>query len=274
LAQVYARFGVDVTLVESSDQLMVGEDPRVAAALATVLAGDGIDVRLGARVVAASPVSRGARLDLDDGQAIEVERVLVAVGRTPNTAGIGIETLGLEVSGKGLAIDERCRVHGLDHVWAAGDVTAIVPYTHGANYQAKVVAANLFGTGMTADYRAIPRAVYTDPAVASVGLGRVTAAQRGVDAISSMVELSDTPRAGSDGESDGEARLVLTADRERRVLVGAAAIGPHVDEWIGQATLAIHADVSLSVLADLVYPFPTYSEAFGPALEQLMGQIG
>ncbi|MBA3281850.1 MAG: NAD(P)/FAD-dependent oxidoreductase [Acidimicrobiia bacterium] len=178
------------------------------------------------------------------------------------------------MSGQGLPIDERCRVQGVDHVWAAGDVTAIVPFTHGANYQAKVVAANLFGSGMTADYRAIPRAVYTDPAVASVGVDQVTAAERGVDAVTSMVDLSDTPRAASDGESDGAGRLVLTADRERRVLVGAAAIGPHVDEWIGQATLAIHAEVTLSVLADLVHPFPTYCEAYGPAVEQLIGQIG
>lgn len=272
LAQVYARFGVEVTLVESGGQLLSGEDRNVADALASVLAEDGIDVRLGTRVVAASPGAFAARLHLDDGQSLDVERVLVAVGRTPNTAGIGLESLGLTVDGKGLPIDERCRVQGLEHVWAAGDVTAIVPYTHGANYQAKVVAANVFGKGMIADYRAIPRAVYTEPAVASVGIDHIVADERGIDTICSAVDLTGTARAGSDGEGHG--LLLLTADRTRRVLVGAAAIGAHADEWIGQATLAIHADVPLSVLAELVHPFPTYGEAYGPAVEKLIDQIG
>ncbi len=271
LAQVYARFGVEVTLIESQAQLLSGEDRSVADLLASVLTGDGVDVRLGCGVVAASSGSRGARLDLDDGHVVDVERVLVAVGRTPNTAGIGLESLGLEVEGKELPIDERCRVRGLDHVWAAGDVTAVVPYTHGANYQAKVVAANLFGKGMVADYRAIPRAVYTDPPVASVGVGHDVAGGRGIDVICSSVDLAETPRAGSDGSSSG--RLVLTADRTRRVLVGAAAMGPGADELIGQATLAIHADVPLSVLAGMVHPFPTYAEAYGPAMDQLLEQI-
>jgi dihydrolipoamide dehydrogenase len=158
-------------------------------------------------------------------------------------------------------------VSGQEHLWAAGDVTGTVPYTHGANYQAKVVVSNLFGAGLTSDYRAIPRGVYTDPAVASVGIDRAAAHEQGLDVITSTFDVSDTARAGSDGEPWG--RLVLTADRHRRILIGAAAIGPHADEWIGEATLAIWAEVPLSVLTGLVHPFPTYSEAYGPAFEEL-----
>ena len=204
------------------------------------------------------------------------ERVLLAVGRTANTAAIGLETLGIEVDDGGLGIDGTCRVHGQENVWAAGDVTAVAPYTHTANYQAEIIAANILaaegGTGspgapeLTADYRAIPRAVYTDPAVASVGTDEATASERGIDTVTAALELDELARAGSDGDGG---RLVLTADRSRGVLIGAAAIGPHADEWIGEAALAIHAEIRLSVLVRLVHLFPTYSEAYGRLFREL-----
>ncbi len=269
LSQAYARFGVTVTLLEPTSHLLGAEEPSIAAILASVLAADGIDVRLDTTVTAAEPCARGARLRLSDGTDVEVERVLTATGRTPNTSGIGLEALGL--GDEGISTDGRGRVCGHEHLWAAGDVTAIVPYTHGANYQAKVVAANLFGAGLTGDYRAIPRAVYTDPAVASVGIDRAVAHEQGMDVITSAFDVTDTARAGSDGEPWG--RLVLTADRRRRILIGAAAIGPHADEWIGEATLAIFAEVPLSVLTGVVHLFPTYSEAYGPAFEELARQL-
>lgn len=272
LAQAYARFGVVVTLLESAPRLLGPEEPSVADALAVALSADGIDVRLGTKLTSAAPVAGGARLSLDHGEPVEAERVLVAVGRTPNTGGIGLEVLGVDVDGGTISIDGQCRVLGQDHLWAAGDVTGVVPYTHGANYQAGVVAANLFGDGKTADYRAIPRGVYTDPAVASVGVDEAAAHEQGLEVISAAAELSDTARSSSDGSPGG--RLVLTVDGERRVLVGAAAIGPHADEWIGEATLAIRAEVPLSVLADVVHLFPTYSEAYGLVLEKLTEQLG
>ena len=265
LAQVHARFGTDVVLVESGEQLLGREEASIAALLADVLRGDGIDVRLGTSLERVEPVAGGARCVLSDGTEVRVARVLIATGRTPWTDGIGLEVLGIEPGERGaLDVDDHCRA--AEHVWAAGDITGIAPYTHGANYQARVVAANLLGEDRTADYRAIPRAVYTDPAVASVGMDAATAADQGIDARTAVMDLGEVARTATEGIGG---RLVLTA--ADGVLIGAAAIGPHADEWLSEAALAIRARVPLAVLADVVHAFPTFGEAYEPPLRDLAG---
>jgi pyruvate/2-oxoglutarate dehydrogenase complex dihydrolipoamide dehydrogenase (E3) component len=141
LAQAYAGFGVTVTLVEAATQLVSGEDAAVAAELATALRSSNIDVRLGAEIKAMGATVGGqVRALLDGGPVVETEQVILAAGRTPATAGLGLDAIGITPDDTGaLAVDPRCRVEGQDHVWAAGDVTGIAPYTHGANYQAQVV---------------------------------------------------------------------------------------------------------------------------------------
>ena len=273
LAQAHVAFGVRVTLVESSPQLIGKEESSIAGALATALRGDGIDVRLGVEVRSAELIEDGmARLHLSDGTKVEAARVLVAVGRKPTTEDLGLDVLGI-VPGVGgqVEVDPDCRVTGQEHVWAAGDVTGTAPYTHTANYQGRIVVANLLGGHSRADYRAIPRAVYTDPAVASVGMDAETAAKQGIDAVTAVMDLADVARTGSEGNDGG--RLVLTADRVRGVLIGAAAFGPRADEWLSEATLAIRAEVPLSVLTDVVHAFPTFGEAFEPPLRELAAMV-
>lgn len=270
LSQVHARFGVRVVLADVGDQLLGREETSIAAALEQVLTGDGVDVRLGVELERAEPCEAGARLHLSDGSTVEVERVLVATGRSPSTTDLGLDVLGVEPGEKGeVQVDDHCRVQ--EHVWAAGDVTGQAPYTHTANYQARIVTANLLGGDRTADYRAIPRAVYTEPAVASVGMDAATAKTQGVDAVTAVMDLGEVARTSTEGSSGG--RLVLTADRQRGVLVGAAAIGPHADEWLSEATLAIRARVPIRVLADVVHAFPTFGEAYEPPLRELAGQV-
>ena len=268
LAQAHVRFGVRVVLADPGDQLLGGEETSVAKGLEQVLRDEGVDVRLGAKAERVEPCEAGARVHLSDGSSVEVERVLLATGRAPSTDGVGLELLGIEPADDGsLRTDDRCRVQGQQHVWAAGDVTGVAPYTHTANYQAKVVLANLLGGDRRADYRAVPRAVYTDPAVASVGLDAETARQQGVDAVTAVMDLGEVARTSTEGTTGG--RLVLTADRARGVLVGAAAIGPRADEWLAEAVLAIRAEVPLRVLADVIHAFPTFGEAYEPPLQEL-----
>lgn len=272
LAQVYARFGTAVALVESSTQLAGKEEPSIADLLATALRADGVDVRLGTEVRQLVTSGGRARAHLSAGQPLDVDRVLVATGRTPSATDLGLDLLGIETSGDGaVAVDGHCRVRGQQHVWAAGDVTGVAPYTHGANYQARIVTANLLGGDRTADYRAIPRAIYTAPAVASVGQAEGPAREEGVDAITAAMDIGATARSAIEDGAGG--RLVLTADRGRGVLIGAAAIGPRADEWLGEATLAIRAQVPLAVVADVVHAFPTFGEAFEPPLRELAARI-
>lgn len=274
LAQVYARFGVSVTLIELADRLVAAEEPAVSELMADALGSDGVTLELGCRVRTAVSTPEGIALTLEGarhGQVV-VSQLLVVAGRRPAVEDLGLETLGIEAGTKGLQVDSHCRLVGQDHVWAAGDVTGVAPFTHTANYQARVCITNLSGGDARADYRAIPRCVYTDPALASVGLTVSGAVASGVDIAVTSAHVEQTARASSDGPPGG--LLMLVADRDRQVLVGASAIGPHADEWIGEAVLAIRAEIPLAVLAEVVHPFPTFSEVYEPALRELARSAG
>jgi pyruvate/2-oxoglutarate dehydrogenase complex dihydrolipoamide dehydrogenase (E3) component len=272
LAQIFARFGTTTTLVEAGPQLAGREQPQVAERLARVLERDGIDVRLATTVQGVEASNGTARARLSDGTHVDVERIIIATGRRPTTDGVGIDELGITVDDRGaIPVDDHCRVAGHPHVWAAGDVTGIAPLTHTANYQARVIVDNLLGGDRSATYSAIPRAIYTDPPVASVGRS-VGPDDDDEGLLTATMELDQTGRAAIDGAAGGI--LVLTADRARGVLVGAAAIGPNADEWLAEAALAIRAQIPLSVMADVVHAFPTYGEAFEPPVRDLAAQLG
>ena len=222
LAQVYAGFGVKVTVVEPAGQLAGDEEPDLARELGQALRAAGVNVRTGASAARAKPTSAGtACVVLQDGSAVEADRVILAAGREPVTSDLGLETIGVTVQDTGaLSVDDHCRVQGQEHVWAAGDVTGIAPYTHGANYQGRIVSENLLGGSATADYTAIPRVIYTDPPLAGVGLTESQAREAGLDVAVAAMDLHELARTSTDGSAGG--RLILVADRQRGVLVGAA----------------------------------------------------
>lgn len=271
LAQVYARFASVVTIIESAERLLAREEPEVSAALTTAFEAEGIDIRCGAGVTAVEPAAGGGVRALFDGAGtVEADRLLVVTGRKPNVDDIGLDVLGIEPGKAGVEVDERCRVVGAERVWAAGDVNGLAPYTHTANHQGNVIVTNLLGGDAVDDRSAIPRCVYTEPTVAAVGLTRTQAEEAGGEVVTATFDPADTARAASDDDAGGV--VVLVADRARGVLVGASIVGPHADEWLGQLTLAVRAAVPLAVLADVVQAFPTYSEAFIPALRDLAGR--
>jgi pyruvate/2-oxoglutarate dehydrogenase complex dihydrolipoamide dehydrogenase (E3) component len=282
LSQAYARFGSRVTLLEPGDTVLPGEPAWVGEMLCEALRSDGADVRTGTAAARAEPVPGGVRVVPESGEAVEVDRVLVATGRRPRTAGLRLEALGLLVDdGAALDVDPRCRVHSGDEVvedvFAIGDVTGIAPYTHTANYQARIVAAHLLGRhARDADYRAIPRAVYTDPTVFSVGLSADAARQEGLDVAVAQSDVTQTGRAFIEGAaadcSPRPAALELVADRSAGYLVGAVAVGPDADSWVSELALAVHARVPLATLVDLVHAFPTWGEAILPAVRELSGR--
>jgi len=272
IAQVLARFGSRVTLVQKAPRLIPAEEPAVAEILTDVYRREGIEVRLSSKAVRTELRADGACLVLDDGTVLTAGKLIVAIGQTPRLDGLGLEALGIQPGPDGfLPVDDRCRVRGQEHVWAAGDVTGIAGYTHTANYHGRIIAANLLGREARADHRAIPRGVYTEPAVACVGLSSSRAREQGYDAVSASMEIGRTARASATGLKSG--RLVLVGDRRRRTLLGAAAIGPHAEEWIGEAVLAIRAEIAIDVLTDVVHAFPTFSEAYEPPLRELAEQM-
>ena len=272
LAQVWARFGCSVTIVQRAPRLIPREEPAIAKMLAEAFHRDRIDVLLDVQAIGVEPTGNGICLSLQGRAPVRAERLVLASGKKAELDGLGIENLGIQPNGEGyLDVDERCRVLGQEHVWAAGDVTGIAPFTHTANYHGRIVSANLLGQDVRADYRAIPRGVYTDPSVSSVGLTEDAARRQGLDVITATMDLSETAKAFATSRESG--LLMLVADRQQRVLVGAHAIGPEVEEWIGEAALAIRAEIRLNVLCDVVHAFPTFSEAYEPPLRELAARV-
>jgi dihydrolipoamide dehydrogenase len=254
-------------------QILPAEEPAIAEVLAEVLKVAGVDLRLTSKTTSVEASPGEIRLFLESGEILSAERLIVATGKVANLDGLGLEVLGIEPGPDGfLQVDQHCRVVGQEHVWAAGDVTGIAPFTHVANYQGRVITANLLGKTAKADYRAIPRGVYTEPSVASVGLTAEKAKAQGIDVATASNEVTNTAKAATSGLSMG--RLVLVADRARRVVVGASAIGAHAEEWIGEATLAVHAQIPIEVLVTVVHPFPTFSEIYEPTLRQMAQELG
>jgi len=273
IAQILARFGSKVTLVEIASQLLPGEEPSIAEALADVLREDGVELRLGSKTTRVEASAGEVGLHLEDGSLLTGKRLVVATGKAAQLDGLGLETLGIEPGPNGfLQVDDQCQVLGQEHVWAAGDVTGIAPFTHVANYHGRIITANLLGKTVRADYRAIPRGVYTEPSVVSVGLSSEAAKAQGIDVATASMDVQETARAATSGLREG--RLVLVADRARRVLVGASAVGPHAEDWIAEATLAIHAGIPVDVLSAVIHPFPTFSEIYQPPLFQLAAELG
>lgn len=265
LAQLYRRLGSDVTIVQRGDRLMPRVDPEAAAVLQAAFEEEGIQVLLGAdvRSVGDSPSGTvpGVRLVLADGTELSAERLLVSTGRRPNAEGLGLEQLGVEISRRGIEIDEGLRA--ADGVWAIGDCTGVALFTHVGKYQARVAAENIAGGTARADYRAIPAVAFTDPQVAMVG----DTEREGV--VTARWEMTATPRASTYEKPRRPGFVKVAADPVREVVVGAVAVGPESGEWCQQLTLAIRAEVPIAVLRDVIQPFPTFSEAVFFALREL-----
>src|SRR5579872_1173259 len=257
LAQIFAAFGSQVTLIEADARLLSGEAAFAGEILAAALRRAGVEIFLGSPATKAERTPEGLTLALQDGTRIDADRLLLATGRRPRLSGLGLDALGISVTpGQALPTDASCRV--VAGVWAAGDVTGIT-HTHASRYQAGVVAANLLGQPREADYSAIPRCVYTSPSVYAVG----EPARAGLSV--ARVVLGDTTRGRLGGDDLGRVEL-YAADG---VLAGAVAVGPDAVTWMAEVTLAIRAKIPVTVLADVVHAFPTYGEALQAAFAEL-----
>lgn len=267
LAQVFARFGVAVTVVEAADRLVPAEEPAAGELLAEVFRAEGIEVVTG---VAAERIDHDGtfRIALADGRELSADRLLVATGRRVDLAAIGAGVLGVDVSAaRALPTDGHLRV--TDGVWAVGDVTGRGAFTHVAVHQGRIAAANILGEPhQPADDAAIPRVTFTDPEIGSVGMSEQAARDAGIDVAVGHAEVPSTARgwmhkAGNDGF------VHLVADRGRGVLVGATAVGPAGGEVLGMLTLAVHARTPIEELRSMVYAYPTFHRGVEDAVRAM-----
>jgi dihydrolipoamide dehydrogenase len=273
LAQGFRRLGArEVTVIEASDRLLAREEPFAGEQVRAAFEAEGIDVLTGARLTAARRNGDGEVVaTLDGGAELLGDEILVAVGRRPSTADLGLDTVGLgELSGRSLAVDDRFRVQGVDGEWlyAVGDCNGRALLTHMGKYQARLCADVILGKDVVdvADHGIVPRVTFTDPQVAAVGLVEHDAREQGIDV---RVVTTDTGGvAGAYTLGNGVAGTSqLVVDEPRRVVIGATFTGPGVQELLHSATIAIAGAVTLDRLWHAVPSFPTVSEVWLRLLE-------
>jgi pyruvate/2-oxoglutarate dehydrogenase complex dihydrolipoamide dehydrogenase (E3) component len=270
LAQAWRTLGSDVSLIEAEDRVLSPEEPFASEQVEDGLRSIGVDVRTGASVNAVRADGGEVTVELEGGDSLSGEQLLVAVGRKPNTDEIGFDTVDVEPGPRGfLPVDDQLRVDGSEWLYAIGDANGRVLLTHMGKYQGRIAGDHILGRDVAAteDRRAVPRVVFTEPQVAAVGRTLAAAREVGINA-----RAVDVPTAGTAGASftgrkaPGTTRLVV--DEDRRVLVGATFVGPETAELVHAATIAIVGEVPLERLWHAVPTFPTRSEVWLYLLEE------
>ena len=266
MAQAWSSLGSDVTLVHRGDRLIEREERFAGAQVEAGLRDAGVSARLQTSVTAVAR-NGSLQIELDDGTTSEADEILVAIGRTPRTTDVGVETVGLE-PGKHAVVDESLRVPGHDWLYAVGDVNGRALLTHMGKYQARLAADAILGktVRLRSDGGASPRVIFTDPQVGAVGLTLAAATEAGLRVRAVDVETSGNAGGSFVGRgAPGTSRLVV--DEERRVVVGATITGAEVAESLHAATIAVVAEVALEDLWHAVPSFPTRSELWLRLLE-------
>lgn len=267
IAQAFARFGVEVTILELADRILGPEEPEASVVVAEAMSGDGIEVRAGVHIERVAHDGSGFTVALAGGEAVTGAELLVAAGRRPNLADVGLETLGLDPTTRFLDTDEQMRAG--ERLWAVGDITGRGLFTHVSMYQAEVAVRSILGKdGPWADYSAVSRVTFTDPEVGSVGLTEKQARDAGIRVTTGSYQVPYSSR-GWIHKAGNHGVIKVVADADRGVLVGATTVGPSGGEMIGLLATAVHAKVPVSTLRTMHYAYPTFHRAIENAVNEL-----
>ncbi|MDQ2675307.1 MAG: NAD(P)/FAD-dependent oxidoreductase [Actinomycetota bacterium] len=262
LAQAWSSLGAEVALLEAAPRILAGEEEFASEELTDALMSAGVDVRTGVEIANAAGEDGRAHVTFEGGETLEAERLMVAAGRRPNSAGIGLETVGLS-EGEWIEVDDRLRVGGHEWLYAIGDVNGRSLLTHSGKYQARVAGETILGRTAKAisDLGGPPRVTFTDPQIAAVGLTEAKAREEGMD-----VETVDVTTSGNAGASfhgrntPGTSRLVI--DKGEGLVVGATFVGYQTAELLHSATIAIAGKVPMDQLVEAIPAFPTRTEVW------------
>jgi pyruvate/2-oxoglutarate dehydrogenase complex dihydrolipoamide dehydrogenase (E3) component len=273
MAQTLARFGSEVTVVESAERIASNEEPEVSTVLTDVLTSEGLEIRAGVeveRAVQSAPPGTeggGVTLHFVDGTRVTGDALVVATGRHVDLRSIGAGNAGLDEDASAIEVDEH--LQAAPGIWAIGDVTGQGLYTHLASHHAEIAAAAILGRPThAAETRAVPRVTFTEPEVGAVGLTESMAREQGLRVRIGCADASDSARGWI--HLEGNAELVkLVVDGDTDTLVGATTVGPMGGEVVAMLTLAVHARVPVSALRTMIYAYPTFHRTIESAFDDL-----
>ena len=257
LAQAFSRFGTDVAVLEVAPRILGPEEPEASELMTEILTSAGIVIHAGITIDGVA--HDGTRFHVMCGdQTLEVEQVLVAAGRTSRIHDIGLDTVGVEASGRFLEVDDDQQV--IDGLWAIGDIVGRGAFTHVAMYQSERAARSILGAPQEPYDTSLPRVTFTDPEVGAVGLTEQQARDRGLSVEVKTSNVAQSSRGFVHGPgNDGLIKLVIDTDRD--VLVGATSIGETGGETLYGLAVAVRAEVPLATLRNSIYAYPTYWRA-------------
>jgi pyruvate/2-oxoglutarate dehydrogenase complex dihydrolipoamide dehydrogenase (E3) component len=263
MGQAIRRMGAEVALIEGMDHVLPNEPAPLGEGLGKALSDDGIELHFGQMADSVRREDGEFVVSFPEGEDLRGDRLLVATGRRPRVNGIGLDEVGIEPGKRGIEVDSHMRAG--ENIWALGDVTGIWPLTYVGKYQGRIVADNILGGSREADYRAVPRVVFTDPQAASVGDAE--------GPHSSTVQMAEVSRTSTYSRAYDKHPGFMTLISDGQFITGAHALGPEAGEWLQQATVAIRANIPLEVMNDVIQPFPTFSEAFLTTLLELTANV-
>jgi pyruvate/2-oxoglutarate dehydrogenase complex dihydrolipoamide dehydrogenase (E3) component len=270
-AQVYARFGTLVTLVEVFDRILYVEDPDSSAAMAPVLEADGMTLITGAKTTTAEHRSDGWRLMIEGRDApVTAEHLLVATGRKPCFDEHDLNAAGVEMKEGKPVLDETLRTTG-EKIWAAGDATGELLFTHVGGYEAEIVVDDILGTRRPRDYRVVPKVTYCEPEVASVGHTEEAARKEGHEVVTSILKIADNERAVIEGTTHGIVKLV--ADRKTGELLGGHIVAESAGDMIHEVVAVMAARAPIKEVGEAIHSYPTLSESVKGAFLGLAEQL-
>lgn len=268
IGQFFARMGTAVTIVEMMPHLLPLEDADTAGALDRQFRRDKIKSICGVGIASVEKTEAGARATLQDGRVLEAEKVLVAVGRKPRTGGIGLQEAGVELDAKGFVRVDAHMKTTLDTVYAAGDIVNTPQLAHLASKEGMVAVDNMLGGAKQVRYGAVPRCVYTDPEIASVGATQAQLDTAGTSYRVGRFDMVANGKAKAAGKTDGFCKVLAGQDD---ILLGAAIAGAHATDMLSLLTLAIDQKLTVAEVGDIIFPHPTLGEVVMEALHDVHG---
>jgi pyruvate/2-oxoglutarate dehydrogenase complex dihydrolipoamide dehydrogenase (E3) component len=260
MGQAFQRLGTKVIMINRSNQILSKEDPDMAQGVMEVMTNEGVTFHLNSAIQSIKDLGDWKEVvltNLEGTTIIHVETILVALGRSPNIDGLGLEQIGVATSGKGITVDRRLRT-SQPHIYAAGDVTGGPQFTHAAGYQGGIVITNaIFHLPRRTDYTWLPWCTFTDPSLGSIGMNERMAQAAGIEYTVLREEFVDNDRCLAEGQAHGTLKLLLNRKEKP---IGVQILGPHAGDLLGEWVAALNGKVKLTTLASAIHPYPTMAE--------------